>query len=78
MNKKYDIKMNIFNLFFYAICHFFNPFFFLFFCRRKDPLKYQMLEKRVREPSEAPIANYEEQFRLLRQLSQRVIEDKCQ
>lgn len=33
-----------------------------------------MLEKRVREPSEAP-ANYKEQFRLLRKLSQRVIED---
>ena len=33
-----------------------------------------MLEKRVREPSEAT-ANYEEQFRLLRQLSQRAIED---
>ena len=33
-----------------------------------------MLEKRVREPSEAP-ANYKKQFRLLRKLSQRVIED---
>ena len=33
-----------------------------------------MLEKRVKEPSEAP-ANYEEQIRLLRKLSQRVIED---
>ena len=77
MNKKYDIKINIFNLFFMQYVIFLSLFFF-FFCRRKDPLKYQMLEKRVREPSRAPIANYEEQFRLLRQLSQRVIEDKCQ
>lgn len=53
---------------------FFNYCFFVV-GRREDPVKYVMLEKRVGIPSEAPIANFEEQFRLLRTLSQRVIED---
>ena len=68
-----SIKLGNFNVFIkilrrkYVICRYLGT--------RKNPVKYEMLKKRVRKPSEAPIANYEEQFRLLRTLSQRVIED---
>ena len=65
-----SIKLGNFNVFIkilrrkYVICRYLGT--------RKNPVKYK---KRVKKPSEAPIANYEEQFRLLRTLSQRVIED---
>lgn len=50
-------------IFFIATCHFYPVY-----CRRKNPEKYNLLEKRLREP-------LAEQFKLLRDLSDRVSKD---